>query len=105
MDISVANSFLACKLFDQIKAMLPANAALPGNPRRLQFELDGQQYELKVFDGGTFMIDRLNPASMMHSLLIEPSGAIGGMTNFPGGQQNLARFLASASARLQYLMS
>lgn len=105
MNISVANSFMACKLFDQIKAMIPHEPARYGSPHLLPFEVDGQQYELRVFDGGTFMIDRLNPASMLHSLMIEPSGAIGGMTNFPGGQENLARFLASISARLQYLTS
>ena len=101
----VANGFMASKLFDQIRAMLPVEPARYGSPHLLPFEVDGQQYELRVYDGGTFMIDRMNPTSMMHSLFIEPSGAIGGMTNFPGGQENLARFLASISARLQYLTS
>lgn len=105
MSIGAANSFMASRLFNEIRAMLPADPARYGSPRLLSFEVDGQAYELKVFDSGTFMIDRLNPTSMMHSLVIEPSGAIGGTTNFPGGQENLARFLASASARLQYATS
>lgn len=105
MNIAVANSFMASKLFDQIKAMVPVEPARYGSPHLLPFEVDGQQYELRVYDDGTFMIDRMNPTSMMHSLFIEPSGEIGGMTNFPGGQENLARFLASISARLQYLTS
>ena len=51
------------------------------------------------------MIDQLNPTSMMYSMMIEPTGAVAGMGNFPGGQENLARFLTSISARLQYLTS
>lgn len=104
-NIVVANSFRVCKLFDQIKAMLPADPARYDSPRLLQFQVDGQQYELKVFDSGTFMIDQLNPTSMMYSMMIEPTGAVAGMGNFPGGQENLARFLTSISARLQYLTS
>ena len=46
------------------------------------------------------MIDRLNTTTMMHSLVVEPTRAIGGMTNFPGHQENLARFPASAFRRM-----
>lgn len=104
-NIVAANSFRVCKLFDQIKAMLPADPARYDSPRLLQFQVDGQPYELRVSDSGTFMIDQLNPTSMMYSMMIEPTGAVAGIGNFPGGQENLARFLTSISARLQYLTS
>jgi hypothetical protein len=94
-----ANEFMACKLFDQMRTMLP------GDPSILDFNVNGQPYQMKAFSGGTFMIDSMNPPGLFFSLLIGQGDSARGAERFPGGQEQLATFLTAASAKMQYLAS